>query len=201
MFNRTPTMSPRSGSRIKCVVNYGSMIVLLVMRYLLWFTNDYNLENGSPIGAIESSSTTSVLCTEGILDRRSFNYHRQSAAGYWGMDPKKNHSCRAHRYTRPDAIQCLDEISSDPERGKRVITFAFVGDSRIRQQFYYFVKVSIFIFAPMSIASRVLTKAFGTVSWRLQVNEQRCSISSGHNDDNSTTGQNCDPLQVVPSHR
>lgn len=97
-------------------------------------------------------ATSLPLCMGGILDKRSFNYHRTD--GYWAMTPKEdsNHRrCKLHRYNKNDVTNCIDALSSRSTENRSGVSsngnrpepihLAFVGDSRIRQHFYDFIEV------------------------------------------------------------
>lgn len=99
-----------------------------------------NKRNAGEREKVGDDSSIMPLCTEGILDKRSFNYGR---LGFWAMVPKDR--CLLHLYTRSETFRCLDDIFPDLtngsiRQGKR-IHLAFVGDSRIRQIFFYLQKV------------------------------------------------------------
>ncbi len=56
------------------------------------------------------------------------------------MRPKKR--CLLHQYNRQDVTRCLDSsLISLPLEDDRKLSFAFIGDSRIRHQFYSFMEV------------------------------------------------------------
>lgn len=81
------------------------------------------------------------LCSKGILNKRSFVYNNNNSMdGYWAM---KRPDCRLHRYSQPDAIKCLDALVHERnQQVSKALHFAFVGDSRIRIQFYDLLKVT-----------------------------------------------------------
>ncbi len=57
------------------------------------------------------------------------------------MRPKKR--CQLLHYDQKDVVQCLNSVLiSLPLDGDRKLSFAFIGDSRIRHQFYSFMEVS-----------------------------------------------------------
>lgn len=78
------------------------------------------------------------LCSEG-LNGSEFEYDPivNNQNGWNSMRPKK--PCRLHEYQLGDVVNCLDSHFRQPR--KLITRFVFVGDSRIRQQFYNFLKV------------------------------------------------------------
>ena len=48
-----------------------------------------------------------------------------------------------HFYAQRDLVQCLDNISGN-DAGQKQLHFAFIGDSRIRQHYLNFLKVSYY---------------------------------------------------------
>ena len=53
------------------------------------------------------------------------------------IKPRDEKNCRLNWYTIKDAVNCLTESKT-----AKKLHFAFIGDSRIRQQFLNFLKVS-----------------------------------------------------------
>ena len=53
--------------------------------------------------------------------------------------------CKLRTYDAADAVDCMDRLAA--HFGRRRMHFAFVGDSRMRQQFHSFVMVKIHHFA------------------------------------------------------
>ena len=49
--------------------------------------------------------------------------------------------CKLRTYDAADAVDCMDRLAA--HFGRRRMHFAFVGDSRMRQQFHSFVMVTI----------------------------------------------------------
>ena len=89
----------------------------------------------------DSNSESLPLCLDGVLDRSQFIDTSTSAEllsdNKFVIRSKRKHQCRLHWYTVKDAVNCFTN------KGKR-LHFAFIGDSRIRQQCLNFLKVQIF---------------------------------------------------------
>ena len=58
---------------------------------------------------------------------------------YWNDINK----CQLHHFTARDVVSCLEYLY-DENSGGSWLHFAFIGDSRIRQQFFNFIKVKIY---------------------------------------------------------
>jgi hypothetical protein len=56
---------------------------------------------------------------------------------YWNEINK----CQLHHFTARDVVSCLEYLHD----GGSWLHFAFIGDSRIRQQFFNFIKVKIYM--------------------------------------------------------
>lgn len=85
-----------------------------------------------------TEDSTTALCTTGIMDRKTFIY--DYGLGPFALSPKLH--CRLHVYSKADVACCLDEIKQNEEKnGRKQSRFVFIGDSRIRQQFYLFSEV------------------------------------------------------------
>jgi hypothetical protein len=92
----------------------------------------------------ESNVSEKVTRCKQLLDRRSID-------SGWG--PR---TCRLIRYGPEKLTQCVDNMTV-ARRGK--LHFVFIGDSRIRQQFYSFLEVSTNMFSLfMHVASDFVVK-------------------------------------------
>jgi len=70
--------------------------------------------------------------------------------------------CKLRTYDAADAVDCMDRLAA--YFGQRNVEFAFVGDSRMRQQFHSFVMVTIH----RSISNRLnlgLRSYFQIMTW------------------------------------
>ena len=82
------------------------------------------------------------LCIGGVLDRSNFRGHNSLSIGDSSVEElfepsimiKPKQTCRLHRYTMQDALYCLTEMRPS-------VHIAFIGDSRVRQQFLSYMKV------------------------------------------------------------
>ena len=85
------------------------------------------------------SNSVLPLCVNGLLDRRTFIDASSSENKLVKLmiRPRNEKHCRLNWYTIKDAVNCLTEIKT-----AKKLHFAFIGDSRIRQQFLNFLKVS-----------------------------------------------------------
>ena len=84
-----------------------------------------------------------TLCLDGILNKKNFEYDSIAEGIYDGrmsMSLSKESSCHLHRYTSKHVVNCLDPAGFN-KLPNRFVRFLFIGDSRIRQQFYNFLKV------------------------------------------------------------
>ncbi len=91
----------------------------------------------------DENSTVLPLCLNGILNKNEFDYSPDTnfRRDHWTMvRPKRR--CLLHQYNRQDVARCLDSpFISLPLEDDRKLSFAFIGDSRIRHQFYSFMEV------------------------------------------------------------
>lgn len=95
------------------------------------------------IVAKQNIPNTNPLCTDGLLDRRTFNgYLDDGNQNFTPLRPKR--PCRLHQYQPRDVVTCLDytNLHRKPS-ADRLVRFVFVGDSRARQQFFNLLKVLI----------------------------------------------------------
>lgn len=95
------------------------------------------------------------LCTGNLLDQREHHYAKKADGSYDNSRLKtKTGSCHLTRYTQAEAVGCLDALydhltENSPikpylnllSNSRKRVHIAFVGDSRIRQQFHNFLKV------------------------------------------------------------
>lgn len=76
------------------------------------------------------------LCTEDILDKKSINIKEPSLFYHQSLiSTDHQRKCRLHKYTQADFVQCLEALPVSR------VFFAFVGDSRIRQLYEFFMNV------------------------------------------------------------
>lgn len=77
---------------------------------------------------------------DGWLNRNNFNYN--NSAVHWSMvTPMNEDICSFHSYTVKDAVNCLESAKLLAVKDLP-LRFVFIGDSRGRQQFFNFLKVS-----------------------------------------------------------
>ncbi|EFX78295.1 hypothetical protein DAPPUDRAFT_320629 [Daphnia pulex] len=94
------------------------------------------------------------LCTGNLLDKRQHHYAKKADGSYDNSRlVTKTGSCHLMRYTQAEAVGCFDELYDHLLTEKSLnkpnlnlisrkrLHIAFVGDSRIRQQFYNFLKL------------------------------------------------------------
>lgn len=99
------------------------------------------------------------VCKTNLLDKREFLYEKldgaffnsfqsDSLTPYWGK-------CRLLNYTVKKVVSCFDALYQEHIRlnslhqrnvneDPTMLHFVFIGDSRIRQQYYNFLQVSLF---------------------------------------------------------
>ena len=99
--------------------------------------------------SVESSGKESPLCLDGnLLNKREYRYVKEARGSY---DNSRLISgmglCQLLHYTSKQAVSCFDALYSSlnlnpiNSRSNKNLHFAFVGDSRIRQQFFNWLKV------------------------------------------------------------
>ena len=121
--------------RMKRPLSYRKQSTILQFNknVIIQFENKYRDEN-----------STSSLCLDGLLNKNEFNYTLKTTLekeGWIMMRPKKR--CQLLHYDQKDVVQCLNSaLISLPLDGDRKLSFAFIGNSRIRHQFYSFMEVS-----------------------------------------------------------
>jgi len=87
------------------------------------------------------------LCTQGILDKRSYKYSFDSVSV--AMEPVQDPPCKLKYYNMYETVKCFDnllnyglkESKQKTDRSTGYILLAFVGDSRVRQLYYESFKV------------------------------------------------------------
>lgn len=98
--------------------------------------------------SVESSGKQSPLCLGGnLLNKREYRYVKEARGSY---DNSRLISgmglCQLLDYTSKQAVSCFDALYSSLNlnpinSSKKNLHFAFIGDSRIRQQFFNLLKV------------------------------------------------------------
>ena len=73
-----------------------------------------------------------------MLNRRWFSYDQHYRQSYWMMNPNLR-QCQLKRFGQSELVSCIDFLRNKSLATDR-IHFAFVGDSRIRQYYYNFIK-------------------------------------------------------------
>lgn len=94
------------------------------------------------------------VCVDNLLDQRDYQYVNWATSSTKERLVSKTHphySCRLIDYTVNRAVTCFDRLSQFQVNARNVTTkpnskssklhFVFMGDSRMRQQFFYFLKV------------------------------------------------------------
>ena len=87
------------------------------------------------------------FCTKNLLDQRHYylNSWKEDSFQNSLMITSRTNSCRLFQYTVKRTVQCIDTLkrySMSLNNNRRNIHFVFLGDSRIRQQFLNFLKVT-----------------------------------------------------------
>jgi hypothetical protein len=91
----------------------------------------------------ELSENELPLCVGNLLDQQEYNYVEFARGSYDDSSSRlisKTGSCKLLHYSAENAVACLDALKKGST--KNTLHFAFMGDSRIRQQFYNFVRVN-----------------------------------------------------------
>ena len=94
------------------------------------------------------------VCVDNLLDQRDYQYASWATSSTKDRLVSKTHphySCRLIGYTVNRAVTCFDYLNLLQVNARNVTTkqngkssklhFVFMGDSRMRQQFFYFLKV------------------------------------------------------------
>lgn len=90
-----------------------------------------------------------MFCFDDILNKNTFEYDAMTSGivdGWIPAIPKANRHCRLRQYLPEDVVNCLDSSNfqhHDKLNSRGLFRFVFMGDSRMRQQFYNFLKVFI----------------------------------------------------------
>ena len=98
----------------------------------------------------EKSDFGLPVCVGNLLDQRDYHYVNWATRSSNNRLVSKTHppySCRLLHYTSKRAVTCFDFLSQFrlKQNGKfSKLHFIFMGDSRMRQQFFYFLKVYSF---------------------------------------------------------
>lgn len=99
------------------------------------------------------------VCVGNLLDQRDYHYVNWARTSHSSRLVSKTHphySCRLLEYTAKRAVTCFDYLSQlntqNVNRKFPNLHFVFMGDSRMRQQFFYFLKVLLAYSLALSIA-------------------------------------------------
>ncbi len=100
-----------------------------------------------------SENSTENLCKGNLLDKREHHYAKEADGSYDNSRLiSKSGSSQLMRYTFEQVVDCFDShhftrnSSKNLDlvnRPKKNLHFAFIGDSRIRQQFLNFLEVGL----------------------------------------------------------
>lgn len=110
------------------------------------------------------------MCIENLLNAQKYDFAKWATDFQFGnllFSFDGSSSCRLLNYTAELSVKCIDILVNRKEKqktgadepdnrnnsetgGKTMLHFAFIGDSRIRQQFFSFLKVRNFINVVMS---------------------------------------------------
>ena len=89
----------------------------------------------------QKSGKESPLCSGNLLDKREFHYAKNAGGSYDNSRMiYKFGSCQLLHYNFENVVGCIDALNERHKSAKN-LHFAFIGDSRIRQQFFNFLKV------------------------------------------------------------
>jgi hypothetical protein len=110
------------------------------------------------------------LCVNNLLDEHEYDYSNFSKTpnnGSWLIARIRNqYSCRLLQYSVGRIVACLDFLNQEQTSQNHLsnneakeLHFVFMGDSRIRQQFFNFLRVRINI----AIYVQSLPKIFGSL--------------------------------------
>ena len=92
------------------------------------------------------------LCSS---DDEIYSFWSNGSEDYSANHQKK---CRLRRFTTKDVTSCIDEIQAKSDR--KWLHFAFIGDSRMRQQFYSLLKVWLEAYVRNPVFQRKLESFF-----------------------------------------
>ena len=110
---------------------YGVVILLVFLVFL-------NIFFPCKMFPDKRSSSSTVLCT-------AYANKQQEAAIMKGEDyflaNNRDESCALHTFKTRDVVACLEYLHRHSSRPW--LHFAFIGDSRVRQQFYNLLKVGL----------------------------------------------------------
>lgn len=82
------------------------------------------------------------VCKGNLLDQREYHYEGEELGSFDSSRlMSKNGPCRLSKYTVERAVTCFDTIRENRPK-KQLLHLVFIGDSRIRQQFFNFLRVS-----------------------------------------------------------
>lgn len=127
-----------------------SAVLILSARY-------YFIINISSIGnnhqSNENSNPLTKLCKKGgtaILQRQNLKITDNKVilliAGAGGINLPHQHyvpPCCLNEFKFQHTVNCLDQLSFDSQRSRKLFHIAFVGDSIMRHQFVSFIRVNI----------------------------------------------------------
>ncbi|XP_045028868.1 N-acetylneuraminate 9-O-acetyltransferase isoform X1 [Daphnia magna] len=85
------------------------------------------------------------LCVGNLLESEGSHYEKESTGIFSGNRLKsKTIPCRIQHYKAEQMVACLDalnDLTTKTQNGRGELHFAFIGDSRTRQQFFNFVRL------------------------------------------------------------
>ena len=131
------------------------IIFPLILTLFICNINDMRRKSTTIFKAEGSPAESEVpVCTGNLLDQRESRYAKETKGSLRDINRllSKTGSCRLLHYTADKIVSCLDNTlhfqgntssanhsSDSPDDSK--LHFVFMGDSRIRQQFYNFIRV------------------------------------------------------------
>ena len=130
------------------------IIFPLILTLFICNINDMRRKSTTIFKAEGSPAESEVpVCTGNLLDQRESRYAKETKGSLRDINRllSKTGSCRLLHYTADKIVSCLDTLhlkgnpssanhsSDSPDDSK--LHFVFMGDSRIRQQFYNFIRV------------------------------------------------------------
>ena len=124
--------------------NQKFLFSLLIFLLLEFGNNHQSNENSNPLTKLCKKGGTAILQRQNL--KITDNKVILLIAGAGGINLPHQHyvpPCCLNEFKFQHTVNCLDQLSFDSQRSRKLFHIAFVGDSIMRHQFVSFIRVNI----------------------------------------------------------
>ena len=127
--------------------NWNKFSLQILENVFYWFHIKQKIFNLGVINWIRLAENQTPICVGNLLDgHRGFQYGKNFETFFESRNQDERRSCRLLYYTDELVVSCLDAFYESRKLSKNLniekkLHFVFMGDSRIRQQFFNFIRV------------------------------------------------------------